>query len=174
MMRFLIPLGVFLGLVVVLGVGLTLNPREVPSPLVGKPAPAFELPRLHQPGQTLSTRDLAGKPALVNFWATWCVACRDEHPVLLRIAGSGDVPVYGINYKDEQAAALAWLARDGNPYLASGVDLKGATGIEFGVYGLPETFLLDADGTIVYKHIGPITEEVWSERIAPLLRQPRS
>lgn len=171
MTRYLLPLGIFAALVALLGVGLTLNPREVPSPLVGKPVPSFTLAELHDPDKHLSSADLTGRPSLLNAWATWCVECRREHPTLVEIARSGEVPVYGINYKDERPAALEWLRRLGNPYVASGFDGDGRVGIDLGVYGLPETFLVDANGTIVYKHIGPINQQVWETEFVPRLRR---
>jgi len=171
MTRYLLPLGVFVALVALLGVGLGLNPREVPSPLVGKPVPEFSLAQLRDPNQTLSTSDLDGRPSLLNAWATWCVECRREHPLLVEIARSGEVPVYGLNYKDERAAAIEWLERLGNPYVASGFDGDGRVGIDLGVYGLPETFLVDGDGIIVHKHIGPINRDIWEREFVPVLRR---
>ena len=171
MIRYLLPLGVFIALVVLLGVGLTLNPREVPSPLIGKSAPEFSLAQLRFPDQALTRASMAGAPALVNYWATWCVGCREEHPLLMRIANQGGVALYGVNYKDDRQQALAWLSTHGDPYTASGMDPEGATGIDFGVYGLPETFVLDAQGRIAYKHIGPLTEKAWNEQMLPVLQR---
>lgn len=171
MIRFLLPLGVFVALVALLGVGLSLNPREVPSPLVGKPLPEFSLAQLRAPDKTLSSADLTGRPSLLNAWATWCVECRREHPVLLDIARRGDLPIYGLNYKDQRSEALTWLERLGDPYVASAFDADGRVGIDLGVYGLPETFLIDAYGTIVHKHIGPISHEVWESEFLPILRR---
>ena len=171
MTRYLLPLGVFVALVALLAVGLGLNPREVPSPLVGKPVPEFTLPELRDPEKSLSRADLAGRPSLLNAWATWCVECRREHPLLVEIAQSGAVPVYGLNYKDERSAALTWLERLGDPYVASGFDADGRVGIDLGVYGLPETFLVDAEGTIVHKHIGPIDRDIWEREFVPVLRR---
>ena len=171
MTRYLLPLGVFAALVALLGVGLGLNPREVPSPLVGKPVPEFSLPQLRDAGKTVSNSDLAGRPSLLNAWATWCVECRREHPLLVEIARGGALPVYGLNYKDDRAAAIEWLERLGDPYLASGFDGDGRVGIDLGVYGLPETFLVDADGTIVHKHIGPINRDIWEREFVPVLRR---
>ena len=164
-----LPLALFVALAVALAAGLGLDPGRVPSPLIGKPAPAFSLPRLHQPEQRLTTADLLGRVSLLNVWATWCVGCREEHPLLLEIARETGVAIYGLNYKDQYKEALAWLARHGDPYVASGYDADGRAGIDLGVYGLPETFVLDARGAIAYKHIGPLTREVWQRDIAPLL-----
>ena len=171
MIRYVVPLAVFVALVALLGVGLGLNPREVPSPLVGKPVPEFTLARLRAPDKSLSRADLTGRPVLLNAWATWCVECRREHPVLLEIAERGDLPVYGLNYKDDRSAALEWLARLGDPYVASGFDGDGRVGIDMGVYGLPETFLIDARGMIVHKHIGPISREIWARDFVPILER---
>lgn len=169
MSRYLLPLGVFVALVALLGVGLSLNPREVPSPLVGKALPEFTLAQLRDPHKTLSHSDLGGRPVLLNAWATWCVECRREHPLLVDIARAGDVPVYGLNYKDQRADALQWLQSLGDPYVASGFDGDGRVGIDLGVYGLPETFLVDADGTIVHKHIGPLSPEIWEREFVPVI-----
>lgn len=169
MIRYLLPLGIFVALVALLAVGLGLNPREVPSPLVGKPVPEFTLPQLREPAKTLSRTDLTGRPVLLNAWATWCVECRREHPVLVAIARQGNVPVYGLNYKDQRPDALQWLERLGDPYVASGFDGDGRVGIDLGVYGLPETFLIDANGTIVHKHIGPISTEIWERDFVPVI-----
>ena len=169
MTRFLLPLA-FLGLVVLLGVGLSLNPREVPSPLIGKPVPAFDVERLRFPDARLSDGDLKGQVSLVNFWATWCEGCRVEHPLLVRMADEAGVAIYGVNYKDERTAAVGWLDRLGDPYVASGYDREGGVGLDMGVYGLPETFVVGPDGVIAYKHIGPVTEDDWHNTLAPLIR----
>jgi cytochrome c biogenesis protein CcmG/thiol:disulfide interchange protein DsbE len=171
MKRFLLPFGIFLMLLVFLAVGLTLKPSEVPSPLIGKPAPAFELPRLQDPARTLSPNDLRGKVWILNVWASWCVSCRDEHPLLVNLAKSGVVPIYGLNYKDRRDDALAWLARFGNPYAASVSDAEGKVGIDYGVYGVPETYIVDDKGMIRHKHIGPITPEVLEAKILPLVKE---
>ncbi len=174
MIRYLLPLGVFIALVLLLGVGLGLNPREVPSPLVGKPLPEFTLPRLRDPEQSLSRTDFTGKLSLLNAWATWCVECRREHPVLLAIAGEGNIPVYGLNYKDQRPEALQWLQRLGDPYTASAFDGDGRVGIDLGVYGLPETFLVDEQGMIVHKHIGAISREIWESEFVPIIARLQS
>jgi len=167
--RFLIPAAAFAGIIVLLAIGLQRDPRLVPSPLIGKPAPEFSLPRLQAPARSLGSVDLRGRPALLNVWASWCVACREEHALLLAISQSGSVPIYGLNYKDERQDALDWLARLGDPYVATAFDADGRVAIDFGVYGAPETFLIAADGTVVYKHIGPLTEAVWTESLLPLV-----
>lgn len=171
MKRFLLPLAVFCVLVVFLGVGLGLNPREVPSPLIGKPAPMFKLPQLHEGGKTISQRDLLGQVWLLNVWASWCVSCRQEHPVLMELARSGAVPIYGLDYKDNREEGIAWLRQYGNPYVLSAVDAEGRIGIDYGVYGVPETFLIDKTGVIRHKHIGPLTPEVVQKKLMPLLKE---
>ncbi|MDO9285704.1 MAG: DsbE family thiol:disulfide interchange protein [Aquabacterium sp.] len=169
--QFIAPLALFVVLLGFLGVGLNLNPREVPSPLINKPAPAFALPRLDDPSQTIALKDLAGKVWMLNVWASWCVACREEHPVLVDYSRRATVPLYGLNYKDTRDEALGWLARFGNPYTASLSDTKGLVGIDFGVYGVPETFIIDKQGVVRFKHIGPVTPQVLRERIEPLLKE---
>jgi cytochrome c biogenesis protein CcmG, thiol:disulfide interchange protein DsbE len=171
-MRFLIPLGVFLIMLVFLGIGLSLDPREIPSPLIGKPAPAFDLPTLDS-GIRLRSEALKGEGYLLNVWASWCEACRAEHPVLLDLARKGQVRIVGLNYKDTPDKALAWLkAHGGDPYRVVAVDADGRVGINFGVYGVPETFVIDAEGIIRYKHTGPLTPKVLEEKILPLLSAP--
>ncbi|WP_088282155.1 DsbE family thiol:disulfide interchange protein [Ideonella sp. A 288] len=169
--KLLWPLGIFLVLVAFLGVGLNLNPREVPSPLVGKPAPGFSTASLVAPERVLRKEDMLGKVWLLNVWASWCGACREEHPVLVAYARSGGVPIYGLNYKDQRKDALGWLKDFGNPYVDSLFDLDGRIGIDYGVYGVPETFVIDRAGVIRYKHIGPVTPQVLRDKIEPLLRQ---
>jgi len=159
----------FFALVALLAAGLTRNPREVPSPLVGKPAPAFTLPQLKDPTATFSPADLHGRVWLLNVWASWCATCRDEHPVLVEFARTRRTPLVGLNYKDPRADALAWLARYGDPYLVSAADAEGRIGIAYGVYGVPETYVIDRAGVIRHKHIGPVTPEVMRERILPLV-----
>ncbi|TXG80373.1 MAG: DsbE family thiol:disulfide interchange protein [Thermomicrobiales bacterium] len=169
--RYLIPLGIFIVLVGFLAVGLNLNPREVPSPLIDKPAPAFSVPQLHQADKTISRDDLKGKVWLLNVWASWCVSCRQEHPLLVDLAKSGAVPIYGLNYKDQREAGLKWLAEHGNPYVISAYDQDGRVGIDYGVYGVPETFLIDKNGVIRYKHIGPVTPDALKDIILPKVRE---
>ena len=168
---FLIPLFAFFALAAILAVGLKRDPREVPSPLIDKPAPRFTLPRLDDPSKTIGLDDLRGKVWVLNVWASWCVACRQEHPLLMEFAKKRLVPVYGLDYKDDRADAQAWLARFGNPYEASLSDTDGRVGIDFGVYGVPETFVIDASGVIRLKHIGPLTPEVLADKIEPLLKK---
>ena len=171
MKRFLLPLGIFIVLVGFLAVGLRLNPREVPSPLINKPAPPFTLPELTDPQRTFSQKDMLGKVWLLNVWASWCVSCREEHPVLVEFSKRNIVPVYGLNYKDERKDALAWLARLGNPYTMSIMDRDGRIGIDYGVYGVPETYVIDKQGVIRYKQIGPVTPEILDAKIVPLVKK---
>ena len=171
MKRYLLPLIVFVLLVGFLAAGLSLNPREVPSPLIGKPAPAFSLPRLDAAGQTLSAQDLRGKVWVLNVWASWCAPCRQEHPLIAELAKSGGAPVYGLNYKDQPADATTWLGQLGNPYTATVSDVEGLVGIDYGVYGVPETFVIDKGGVIRLKHIGPMTPEALRDKVLPMLRK---
>ncbi len=171
MIRYAIPLGLFLLLAVLLGVGLTLNPREVPSPLIGKPAPAFSLQQLHEADRTIAPKDMQGKVWLLNVWASWCVSCRDEHPVLMELAKMNVVPIVGLNHKDKRDDGIKWLQQFGNPYLLSAFDLSGKVGIDYGVYGVPETFLIDKQGVIRYKRIGIVTPEIVRDKILPLVRE---
>jgi cytochrome c biogenesis protein CcmG/thiol:disulfide interchange protein DsbE len=186
--RFVIPLLLFVLLLGLLGIGLKLNPREVPSPLIGKPAPQFELPRLDAAEaigkagtngttgavKTFSSKDMLGKVWIVNVWASWCVACRDEHPLLVEFAKTGIVPILGLNYKDERADGLRWLGQFGNPYTLSVYDQDGRLGIDYGVYGVPETFVVDKRGIIRYKQIGVLTPEILQQKIIPLLKELES
>ena len=171
MTRFLVPLGVFAVLAVFLAIGLQLRPSEVPSPLLGKPAPAFSLPELHAPDKHIGPADLRGQVWLFNVWASWCVSCRDEHPLLLQLARMGEVPIYGLNYKDTRQDAVRWLQQLGNPYAVSAFDEAGQVGIDYGVYGVPETYVIDREGIIRHKHIGPITEQVLRDEILPIVRK---
>ena len=173
MKRFLLPLGGFLVLAAVLAVGLTLNPSEVPSPFIGKPAPAFQAQSLHEPAKTVALADIKGRVALVNVWASWCVACLDEHAYVKALAKRG-IPVYGINYKDTRDEALAWLERYGNAYVISAFDPDGRIGLDWGVYGVPETFVLDANGVVRYKHIGAIDAQGLERTILPLIERLRA
>ncbi|MCP4042430.1 MAG: DsbE family thiol:disulfide interchange protein [Gammaproteobacteria bacterium] len=174
MTRYLAPLGIFLVLVAFLAIGLRLNPREVPSPLVGKPAPNFELATVKDPERKVGLADLKQDVSLFNVWASWCVSCRQEHPLLVELARRKLVAIYGLNYKDTREDALDWLRRLGNPYAASAFDADGRVGLDWGVYGVPETFIIDHKGTIRHKHIGPITPEAWKETILPLIQQLRA
>jgi len=170
-LRWSIPLAIFVVLVAFLWVGLGRDPREVPSPLIGKPAPAFRLAQLHAPTKTLSAQDLKGKVWLLNVWASWCVSCRAEHPLLVDLAKSSLVPIYGLDYKDDPSAGRTWLAQNGDPYTASVIDRDGRVGIDYGVYGVPETFLIDKAGVVRYKQIGPITPDALKDKILPLVRE---
>jgi cytochrome c biogenesis protein CcmG, thiol:disulfide interchange protein DsbE len=169
-LRFLIPLAVFAALVLFLGKGLELNPREVPSPLIGKPAPAFTLPRLDDSKLSMKRDDLLGQAWVLNVWASWCVPCRAEHPLLIELARKKAAPIYGLNYKDKPEAALGFLKQLGDPFVATLVDADGRVGIDYGVYGVPETFVIDKAGVIRHKHIGPLTPEA-VVRIEALLKQ---
>ena len=171
MKRFLWPLAIFILLVGFLAVGLKLDPREVPSPLIGKPAPAFELPVLQQPDKRFVPGDMRGKVWLLNVWASWCASCRDEHPLLVELSKKGVLPILGLNYKDKGEDAQRWLKQFGNPYELSVVDADGRIGIDYGVYGVPETFVIDRQGVIRMKHIGPVTAEVLRDKIEPLVRR---
>lgn len=171
MKRFILPLGIFVVIAVFLGMGLKLNPREVPSPLIDKPAPDFALPTLADEGKTLRRADMLGKVWVMNVWASWCVACRQEHPVLVDFASRKQVPLIGLNYKDERADGLKWLDEGGNPYDESIFDHEGRVGIDYGVYGVPETFVIDKQGVIRHKHIGPVTPQTLRDTIEPLIKQ---
>lgn len=170
-LRYLLPLGLFVILVGFLAFGLTRDPKVVPSPFIGKPAPAFDLPKLYNPQERVATADLEGRVWLLNVWASWCVSCRAEHEVVTRFARTGLVPIYGLNYKDEEADAKAWLGALGNPYVASLVDRDGNAGIDWGVYGVPETFVIDKQGIVQDKVIGPVTEEIVQTRLIPLIKR---
>ena len=170
-LKFLIPLGLLLVLVFFLGAGLHLNPREVPSPLIGKAAPSFALTSLEQPTLTIRRDDLLGKVWMLNVWASWCSSCREEHPLLMEFAQKNLLPIYGLNYKDELVAGVKWLRNFGNPYTYSLFDHDGRVGIDWGVYGVPETFIIDQQGVVRFKHIGALTPEVLRKRIEPLVRQ---
>ena len=164
-------LGSFVALVLVLGIGLTLDPRQVPSPLIDKPAPVFSLTQLHLPEQSITSQEMLGKVWVLNVWASWCAACRVEHPVLLDLAAAGIAPIIGLNYKDERKAGIAWLKQLGDPYVVSGFDADGRVGIDFGVYGVPETFVIDKRGVIRFKQIGPVSADVVQKKIIPLVQE---
>lgn len=166
-LRYLAPVLAFAVLLPVLIFGLSRDPSELPSPYIGKPAPSFELPSVHDPEQTVSSRDYAGQVVLINVWATWCVGCRHEHDFLLELAGRGEVPIYGLNWRDDRGEALRWLTELGDPYVASAYDADGSVGIDWGVYGAPETFLIGPDGTVLHKHLSPLTEEIWQRDFVP-------
>jgi cytochrome c biogenesis protein CcmG/thiol:disulfide interchange protein DsbE len=171
MTRFAIPLGIFIVLVTFLAIGLSRDPREVPSPLINKPAPAFRLPQLKDPGKTFSAEDMRGKVWILNVWASWCITCRDEHPLLFEYARTGVVPIYGLNYRDKRDDALAWLGDLGDPYVLSASDTDARVGINYGVYGAPESYVIDKNGVIRFKQVGPITPDVWEKTIVPLVKE---
>jgi cytochrome c biogenesis protein CcmG/thiol:disulfide interchange protein DsbE len=170
-LRFILPLAVFLVLAGFLAVGLKLDPRAVPSPLINKPAPAFVLPRLDDASKTMRRDDLLGKAWVLNVWASWCGPCRDEHPEVLALARGKYAPIVGLNYKDARDDARGWLQQLGDPYTVSLSDSDGRTGINYGVYGVPETFVIDKGGVIRFKHVGPLTAAVVQTRIVPLLKE---
>jgi cytochrome c biogenesis protein CcmG/thiol:disulfide interchange protein DsbE len=171
MKKFLIPIGLFALLGLLLAYGLKLDPRKIPSPLVDKPLPGFKLATLHDPKKSLANADFKGKVVLFNVWASWCVACKQEHPVLMALAREKRVPLIGLNYKDKPEAALAMLQGEGNPYDLSLADPDGRVGLDWGVYGVPETFVVDKQGVIRYKHIGPISPEAWEQTLWPLIQK---
>ena len=172
-LRLWLPLVLFALLAVMLGVGLTLKPREVPSPFIGKPAPAFSLPQLHRQDTSLAAAELKGQVWILNVWASWCAPCREEHPLLVTLAREQAVPIIGLNYKDDPRNAQEWLLRLGDPYKLSVIDRDGRVGIDYGVYGVPETFVIDQAGIVRFKHIGPLTQDVWTRQLQPLLRELR-
>ncbi|HEU4655494.1 MAG TPA: DsbE family thiol:disulfide interchange protein [Steroidobacteraceae bacterium] len=163
MWRYLLPAAIFAALIAFFYIGLGKDKSELPSPLIGKPAPTFELPQVDDASKTIGTAELKGKPYVLNVWGTWCIACRQEHPVLLQIAQRREIPLIGLDWKDERAKAQRWLKQLGNPYSAVAFDDVGKVAIDWGVYGAPETFLVDASGTILYKHVGPMTLDVWQD-----------
>ena len=168
--RFLLPLFAFLALAGLLYKGLSLDPKKVPSPLIDKLAPAFSLPQLQAPEKLLTQDNFKNQVSLLNVWATWCVSCRQEHPVLMQLAKTG-IPIYGLDYKDSRPDAKRWLLRFGNPYQANAFDADGRVGINWGVYGTPETFVIDKQGVIRHKHIGPLTADVINRELLPLIKQ---
>ena len=170
-LKYLIPFGVFVALVAFFAVGLTKDPREVPSPLIEKPAPLFKVAQLHEPGASFAPQDMRGKVWLLNVWASWCVSCRVEHPLLVEMSRQKIVPIVGLDYKDQREDGKQWLAKFGNPYTLSAFDNEGKVGIDYGVYGVPETFVIDKQGVIRYKQIGPITREALDKTIIPLIRK---
>ncbi|HEV8109953.1 MAG TPA: DsbE family thiol:disulfide interchange protein [Burkholderiales bacterium] len=170
-MRFWLLIGGFLVLVGLLAVGLRLDPHEVPSPLIGKPAPAFELPLLQQPDKRFSQKDMLGTVWVMNVWASWCPPCLVEHPVVSELARSGIAPVVGLNYKDAREDALPWLKRNGDPFKVTVFDAAGRIAIDYGVYGVPETYVIDRQGVIRYKHIGPLTPQITQKKLRPLIEE---
>jgi cytochrome c biogenesis protein CcmG, thiol:disulfide interchange protein DsbE len=171
MMRFILPLVIFLALAAFLFKGLSLDPREVPSPLIDRPAPAFTLPQLHDPKKQFSPQDMKGKVWMLNVWASWCGSCKDEHPILMDIAQQKIVPVYGLNYKDKREDGLATLRNSGDPYTLVIFDADGKVGFDYGVYGVPETYIIDKQGVIRDKIIGAVTRQNLRERIQPLIEE---
>lgn len=171
MKKFLLPLALFAVLVIFLAVGLSRDPRQVPSPLIDKLAPAFNLPALSDPSRSFKSEEMRGQVWLLNVWASWCETCRYEHPLLLDLARTRLVPIYGLNYKDERRDALAWLDAFGDPYTLSLSDTAGRVGIDYGVYAVPETFVIDREGRIRYKQVGPVTEEALEKKIIPLVKE---
>jgi len=169
-MKFAVPLILFATLVCFLAAGLWRDPHLVPSPLIGRPAPAFRLARLDEPERMFSPEEMRGKVWLLNTWASWCVSCRQEHPLLLALSQADVVPVYGLNYKDKRSDALSWLKEMGNPYVTNVQDTDGRVGIDYGVYGVPETYLIDQSGVIRYKQIGPLTRNALEETILPMVQ----
>lgn len=158
-------------MVVFLAIGLGRDPHAVPSPLINKAAPTFRLPQLKEPAKTFSAEDMRGKVWILNVWASWCISCRDEHPLLLDYAKSGAVPIYGLNYKDKREDAIAWLGELGDPYVLSAADIDGRVAIDYGVYGAPETYVIDQNGTIRFKQVGPVTPDVWTDKVLPLVQE---
>jgi cytochrome c biogenesis protein CcmG/thiol:disulfide interchange protein DsbE len=173
MIKYLLPVGLFAALVAFLYFGLGRDKETLPSPLIGKPAPTFELPRLDNPSENFSNREYAGKPYVLNVWGSWCIGCRHEHAALLEIARRGEVPIVGLNYNDDREKALTWLQQLGNPYAVNAFDSEGRVGIDWGVYGAPETFLVGADGKIMKKHVSPITVQIWEQEFVPLLAKAK-
>jgi len=171
MSRYVLPLIGAIVLIPIMILGLQSDPSELPSQFIGKPAPQFDLPTLRDPGQRISTADLSGQVSLVNIWATWCVGCRAEHEFLMSLYREGGIPIYAINWRDNRPDALNWLAQLGDPYVASGFDEDGRVGIDWGVYGAPETFLLNKEGQVVYRFTGPLNSVMWEQEFVPLIAE---
>jgi cytochrome c biogenesis protein CcmG/thiol:disulfide interchange protein DsbE len=171
MWRYLIPAGLFGALVVFFFVGLGRDKETLPSPLIGKPAPIFELPTVEDPSQMVSNAAFAGKPYVLNIWGSWCIGCRHEHETLMEISRRAEVPIVGLNWKDDRENALRWLSQLGNPYVENAYDGEGRAAIDWGAYGAPETFLIDAQGKVIHKHIAPLTMDIWEREFLPKLRQ---
>lgn len=169
-MRFILPLAIFLGLAVMLGLGLQRDPRALESALLNQPVPPIQRPLLEDPQQQFDLQALQGKVWLLNVWASWCAPCRQELPLLLAFSRQDNVPVYGLNYKDQPEKAKALLRVAGNPYVASAVDADGRVGMDFGIQGVPETFVIDAQGRVRFRHLGPVTAEVWRDKLMPVVR----
>lgn len=171
MKKFIAPLILFIFLGLLLAYGLKLDPRKIPSPLIGKSLPAFSQPTVADPERRVSRDDLRGRVYLLNVWASWCVACRQEHPLLNELSRNKTIPIIGLNYKDKREDALGWLGSLGDPYELSLADPDGRLGIDLGVYGVPETFVIDKEGIIRYKFIGPLTPQAWEQHLAPLIKE---
>jgi cytochrome c biogenesis protein CcmG/thiol:disulfide interchange protein DsbE len=171
MTKYGIPFAIFVVLLIFLAIGLGHNPHEVPSPLINKPAPAFQLPQLQDPAKTFSATEMRGKVWLLNVWATWCLPCREEHPLLVELARSGAVPIYGMDYKDKRDDALSLLKEMGDPYVLCASDNDGRVSIDYGVYGVPETYLIDREGVIRFKQVGPLTRDAVQDKILPLVKE---
>jgi cytochrome c biogenesis protein CcmG/thiol:disulfide interchange protein DsbE len=171
MNRFILPIVAFVILLGVFMIGLNKDPTILPSPYIGKPAPSLDLPQLEDPARRISNADFSGKTVLVNVWATWCVGCRQEHGFLLQLKRNNVIPIYGLNWRDQRPEAQKWLMTLGDPYIASGYDGDGTAGIDWGVYGAPETFLIASDGTVLYKYLGPLNRQVWEQEFEPRIRQ---
>lgn len=171
LIKFIVPLAIFIALVAFFAIGLTRDPREVPSPFIGKAAPSFKLEQLHDEKLAFTPEEMKGKVWLLNVWASWCVACQAEHPLLVDMSKKKIVPIVGLNYKDKREDGVRWLKRYGDPYVLSAYDFQGQVGIDYGVYGVPETFLIDKQGVIRYKQIGPITPEALEKKILPLIKE---
>ena len=171
MLKYIFPLLLFIVMAVFLALGLKLNPRDIPSPYIGKPAPQFSLPQLHAPEKTLTVADMQGKVWMLNVWASWCAACREEHPILNEMAKNISIPMIGLNYKDTAAAAKQWLVQLGNPYASSLFDQDGRAGIDWGVYGVPETFIMDKQNLVRYKHVGPVSMDDMQNILLPLIQE---
>jgi cytochrome c biogenesis protein CcmG/thiol:disulfide interchange protein DsbE len=174
MLRYLTPLVVFALLILVLMNGLGKDPSRLPSPLLDKPAPQFELPSLTDPTKTVGSANYANEMAVINVWATWCVGCRQEHGFLMQLAETGSIPIYGLNWRDNRSEAQRFLQQLGDPYIDSAFDEDGRVGIDWGVYGAPETFLVGADGTVLYKQLGPLSWGLWQQNFVPLIEAARA
>jgi len=171
MNRYLLPLIGVLIMIPILVLGLRSDPSKLPSQYIGKPAPQFDLPTLKDPEKRFSTADLSGQVSLVNIWATWCAGCRAEHEFLMQLYREGDIPIYAVNWRDNRPDALLWLERLGNPYVASGFDEEGRVGIDWGVYGAPETFLVNAEGHVMYRFPGPLNRTIWNDEFLPRIAE---
>ena len=169
-MRYAIPLAIFLGLAVMLGLGLQRDPRNLPSALISQSAPQIDRPLLEAPDQKFSLKDMQGKVWLLNVWASWCAPCRQELPILVAMSKRDQVPIYGLNYKDQPEKAKGLLRIAGNPYVASAVDADGRVGMDFGVQGVPETFVIDGKGIVRLRHLGPVTPEIWQDKLMPAIK----